>query len=95
MEQPTKYMVDSIRAKDEEIDSLRAAQGKLSAKLSALERACRWDHLSAPSTVVSMRFVRFFLSSGFMFVLDAGRSPRCFARRATFGQAEERLAIGW
>ncbi|CAN0463748.1 unnamed protein product, partial [Laminaria digitata] len=41
VEQPTKYMVDSIRSKDGEIDSLRAAQRTLLAKTEGLERACR------------------------------------------------------
>eukprot|EP00903_Cladosiphon_okamuranus_P007656 g7424.t1 len=41
VEQPTKYMLDSIRSKDVEIDSLRSAQHRLLAKTEALERACR------------------------------------------------------
>ncbi|CAM9809954.1 unnamed protein product [Ectocarpus sp. 4 AP-2014] len=41
VEQPTKYMIDSIRAKDSEIEGLRAAQQRLVAKAEALERACR------------------------------------------------------
>lgn len=57
VEQPTKYMVDSIRSKDVEIDSLRATQRRLEAKVKALERACRywasmrlcvWVFLAAP-----------------------------------------------
>lgn len=41
VEQPTKYMIDSIREKDGEIEGLRAAQQRLVAKTEALERACR------------------------------------------------------
>lgn len=42
VEQPTKYMLDSLRSKDGEIESLRSAQHRLVAKTAALERACRW-----------------------------------------------------
>lgn len=41
VEQPTKYMIDSIRSKEAEIESLRSAQHRLVAKTEALERACR------------------------------------------------------
>ncbi|CAB1098646.1 unnamed protein product [Ectocarpus sp. CCAP 1310/34] len=41
VEQPTKYMIDSIREKDGEIEGLRTAQQRLVAKTEALERACR------------------------------------------------------
>eukprot|EP00904_Undaria_pinnatifida_P004070 jgi/Undpi1/13664/HiC_scaffold_9.g03318.m1 len=41
VEQPTKYMVDSIRSKDVEIDALRSAQRRLLAKTEGLERECR------------------------------------------------------
>lgn len=41
VEQPTRYMLDSIRSKDVEIDSLRSAHHTLLAKMKALEGACR------------------------------------------------------
>lgn len=41
VEQPAKYMVDSIRTKEEKIDSLRATQRRLVGKVEGLERACR------------------------------------------------------
>lgn len=42
VEQPTKYMVDSIRDKEGEIEALKSKQRMLVAKVEALERTCRY-----------------------------------------------------
>lgn len=75
VEQPTKYMIDSIRSKDGEIESLRSAQHRLVAKTEALERACRYR--------TYMRVVFFLscsrlLSSLFIFRLRFGLCPPFF-----------------
>lgn len=77
VEQPTKYMIDSIRSKEAEIESLRSAQHRLTAKTGALERACRFVILllalptffAVTSTVGATRF---FLAGGGGIALRSG-----------------------
>lgn len=43
VEQPTKYMVDSIRDKEGKIVILNSRQRMLVAKVEALEKTCRYE----------------------------------------------------
>lgn len=82
VEQPTKYMVDAVRSKEAEIESLRGAQRRLLARVESLEQTCRC--------------VRWFVRPFFLFPFVYKTSMRCMrCMRVAQGAVCESTLFFW